>query len=404
MIIIREEAMKLKLKNKILLISALSAAVPAIVIIIILIITMNSTEKKLTEKSHHDAIHEIQRIAKDIYSTSKVSDELISKKLDNSLFYMRNTIRNRGGAKFSGPTIVWQAKNQFTKDITPISLPSLKVGNTNFSKTFSIETTVPIIDETTQYYDATFTIFQRMNEEGDMLRVATNVQTLDNKRAIGTYIPVNNIDGSRNEVINTVLNGNVFKGSAYVVNKWYQTQYEPLKDNNGNVIGMIYSGISLDETVPELRQMILNTEVGKTGYVYVLRGSGPKKGEYIISLNGKRDGEKILDAKGAEGNEFIKNIINTALEKGDGEVFLSEYFWKNKDDEKPRKKIASVVYFKKFDWVIGAGIYEEELFETANLVESQTSIVILYTSIALVVIVFLVLLVNRMIIIGNRIA
>ncbi|HOD39031.1 MAG TPA: Cache 3/Cache 2 fusion domain-containing protein [Candidatus Wallbacteria bacterium] len=47
----------------------------------------------------------------------------------------------------------------------------------------------PIIDEVANLVGDTCTIFQRMNENGDMLRVATNVITKDGRRAIGTFIP-----------------------------------------------------------------------------------------------------------------------------------------------------------------------------------------------------------------------
>ncbi|CAF1835271.1 methyl-accepting chemotaxis protein TlpC [Bacillus subtilis] len=74
----------------------------------------------------------------------------------------------------------------------------------------------------------TITIFQ-----GDT-RVATNVMK-NGERAVGTQ--------ASSEVIAAVLKkGKRFYGQADVAGSSYQTAYMPLKDQNGNIIGMLYAG------------------------------------------------------------------------------------------------------------------------------------------------------------------
>jgi len=76
----------------------------------------------------------------------------------------------------------------------------------------------------------TATIFQ------DDVRISTNVLTEGHERAIGTRIA--------EEVYNQVIGkGEPWIGRAYVVNNWYITAYEPIKDIIGNVIGILYVGI-----------------------------------------------------------------------------------------------------------------------------------------------------------------
>ena len=97
-----------------------------------------------------------------------------------------------------------------------------------------------MVDKVKELVGGTCTIFQRMNAEGDMLRVATNVEKLDGTRAIGTYIPHTNPDGRANPVIAAVLRGETFTGRAYVVNAWYVTAYQPIWDarrEQGDKIG-----------------------------------------------------------------------------------------------------------------------------------------------------------------------
>lgn len=68
-------------------------------------------------------------------------------------------------------------------------------------------------------------------------RVATTVRSANGERAIGTKVS--------DIVAQTVLkNGQIYLGEANVVGELYQTAYEPIRDINGDIIGIFYVGIS----------------------------------------------------------------------------------------------------------------------------------------------------------------
>ena len=76
----------------------------------------------------------------------------------------------------------------------------------------------------------TATIFQ------DDVRISTNVRNADDSRAIGTRV--------MEEVYNQVfVIGEPWVGRAYVVNDWYITAYEPIRDIHHKIIGILYVGI-----------------------------------------------------------------------------------------------------------------------------------------------------------------
>lgn len=67
-------------------------------------------------------------------------------------------------------------------------------------------------------------------------RVATTVRTKSGNRAIGTRVS--------KDVSDRVLdNGLPWTDTAFVVNEWYVSAYEPIKDLSGRIIGMLYVGI-----------------------------------------------------------------------------------------------------------------------------------------------------------------
>ncbi len=73
------------------------------------------------------------------------------------------------------------------------------------------------------------TIFQ------DDVRISTNVQLNDGARAIGTRASAEVSDAVRRR-------GQTRHGRAFVVNEWYVTAYEPIRDHAGKTIGMLNVG------------------------------------------------------------------------------------------------------------------------------------------------------------------
>lgn len=96
----------------------------------------------------------------------------------------------------------------------------------------------------------TATIFQ------DDVRISTNVKKEDDTRAIGTRVS--------EEVYNqVVIQGEPWFGRAYVVNDWYITAYEPIRDIRDRIIGILYVGI-LEQKYQDIRRQTILTFLGIT--------------------------------------------------------------------------------------------------------------------------------------------
>lgn len=286
-------------------------------------------------------------------------DALLQQVMNHNLNVARYLLKGAGGIQLAPEQVTWNAVNQFTKQAQTVSLPKVLVGGTWLGQQRDPNVSVPVVDKAKSLVGGTCTIFQRMNAQGDMLRVATNVIGKDGKRAIGTFIPAVNPDGTPNPVVSTVLRGGTYRGVAFVVDSWYVTAYEPIRDASGRINGMLYTGVKT-ESVDSLRKAIMSIRVGKDGYVSVIGGKGDQRGHYIISHKGERDGENIWEAKDSHGRYFIQERINRAVELKPGEMFKMYYPWKNPGENKPRQKVAMVTYYAPWDWVISATAYEDD--------------------------------------------
>jgi len=89
------------------------------------------------------------------------------------------------------------------------------------------------------------------------LRISTNVLDDKGNRAVGTRV-------SR-EVNEAVLTkGDAYVGRAFVVTAWYITAYEPIRDINSRIIGMLYVGM-LEKPYIDLRNRVMATFAGLAG-------------------------------------------------------------------------------------------------------------------------------------------
>jgi hypothetical protein len=104
----------------------------------------------------------------------------------------------------------------------------------------------PLVDEVVRRIGGSCTLFQRLDDQGSMVRAATTVLDPAGRRNIGTYIARTDADGTRNPVLAAVLGGKVFTGEATVAGRPYFTAYAGLHDDAGALIGMLYVGLPLD--------------------------------------------------------------------------------------------------------------------------------------------------------------
>jgi len=88
------------------------------------------------------------------------------------------------------------------------------------------------------------------------IRVATNVKTATQERAVGTIV-------SKEVYERVILRGEKWIGRAFVVNDWYISAYAPLRDINGTVIGMLYTGI-LEAKYRDVMRLTVWTFLGVT--------------------------------------------------------------------------------------------------------------------------------------------
>ncbi len=299
---------------------------------------------KVAEESEFMAQRDTNRIVIGLLDTFRIQSAQLQQKVDESLLVADYVMRQHGRFKPS-PTefLMWEARNQFTQETQTVSLPQMMAGDTGLTKNFSFEHVTPIVDDVQRMMHTTCTIFQRMNAHGDMLRIATTVPQTDGTRAIGTYIPAINPDGEPNPVIATVLQGETYRGRAYVVNAWYLTAYTPLTNEQGDVIGVLYVGVPQEN--PILRDTILKTRIGVSGYAFVLDRQG------IIQLHPQADlvGKHVVDDLGIE--EFQQALDHLS----DSVVSTLTYTFQG------QRKFASYVYFPDWEWVLCVGYVREEM-------------------------------------------
>jgi methyl-accepting chemotaxis protein len=358
---------RLNLRARLLLTGLAILVIPLAIITGVVIVKQNEMRTAAAEACRELAYHDLDHMVEGIRAMCAAQQDVLQDNVRNGLAVTHHAIEQRGAVTTDPQTVTWEAVNQFSRQSTMVELPRMLVGGQWLGQNRSAAEPSPVVDDVRELVGGTATIFQRMNDRGDMLRVCTNVMQKDGRRAIGTYIPAVNPDGRPNPVIQAVLAGRTFEGRAYVVDRWYITAYEPLRDQAGDIIGISYFGVPM-ESATALRQSIMDIQVGKTGYIYVL----DSQGNYVISHRGTRDGENILQARDSDGVHFIQEIIAKARALPPGGIAEQFYPWLNPGDSHPRMKVARIAYYEPWDWIIGAGSYEDE-FLAAELMVSDLS-------------------------------
>jgi methyl-accepting chemotaxis protein len=345
----------LGIRAKVVLIAGVASVVSGFAIMAIGL----AQSDRFAERASSEAVSEVTA-RKDGLVLSTVDlietlDATLQQKLAADVQVGERLAEQLGGFNTSDEELVrWSAINQFDLSTEEVRLPQMRVGETWLGQVSDPADDAVLVDDVLGLVGAISTVFQRMNDDGDMLRVATNVAKNDGTRAIGTYIPATNPDGSPNAVVNTLLSGDTFLGTAFVVNRWYITAYAPIFDERGRVIGSFFVGFPQD-AVDELRSAVEGVDVGANGAMSIIRAGGAQRGEYVFSPGGDLDGENVLDEIDADGKPYIEQILDLASGLADGEVGKTIY---RSPQHGPVS--AHIAYYAPWDWVVVANAVESD--------------------------------------------
>jgi methyl-accepting chemotaxis protein len=262
----------------------------------------------------------------------------------------------RGGLRVGGGSVSWRATNQVTKKTTSVSLPRATVDGVWLGQNRNTKVRTPLVDDIRSMTGATVTVFQRMNDAGDLLRVATNVPSAEGGRAIGTFIPAV-ADGAPNAVAAAIKAGTPYRGVAKVVDTWYVSAYDPIRDSSGRVIGALYVGLPQADAIAGLTKAIAETKVGINGGVTVYSTAPADKGRVIASTATDAVGDTDLGAADGRGAKYVEEIVTRAPELEGDARWRSEYVLPGVTGAPAADTAVTVTYYPAYQWAIAVSAY-----------------------------------------------
>ncbi len=297
-----------------------------VVIVGLGIYTISMQKNRIQENTDTRMTEQVNDLAEFIEVEIRNNQKSVNKFLNvaHDVFY------NDGTLKVSDSSFVtMQAVNQNTDATKQVKVPRWRWGNKQVHKNFNF------VDKIGKLTDATATIFQKI--PGGYLRISTNVMKENGERAVGTYIPNNS------PVIQTIENGQTFRGRAFVVNAWYLTAYEPIRID-GEIRGILYVGVK-EKNMGELRDIFYQKTYFENGYPYMF----DSEGNVIIHPDDATEGINI------QNEEFYKKMVNDP--DGEGKI---RYMWEGKPKYQYYKYVDAV------DSYVTTTIYEEDFLGIIN--------------------------------------
>jgi methyl-accepting chemotaxis protein len=250
------------------------------------------------------------------------------------------------GAEFGGS---FEADAAAPVDIGGRQVPALK----HDGKVLNLDFSAP--DRFSGETGGNATIF--VVDGDDFVRVTTSVKKENGERAVGTQLD------RASPAYAALKGGKVYVGLATLFGKQFITQYAPVRDAGGKVVGALYVGVDISLEAAALKERIRAIKVGETGYFYVLNAA-PGKVEGDLLVHPTREGQNILAERASNGRAFVREIL-------DRKTGTLVYDWQNPGETATREKIVSFAFFKDWNWVIVGGTYRDEITAHATSLRNQ---------------------------------
>ncbi len=236
--------------------------------------------------------------------------DTVSAQMLGQLRIAEQLVAQRGALGFGEP-VAWTATNQVSGVQRDVVLPALEVGGQGFGQNDDPATPTAVVDEVAALLGAAVTVFQRVDDAGDMLRVGTTVPNAEGRRAIGTYIPAVAADGTATPVVRALLAGETYSGVATVVGEPYVTAYSPLVVD-GRVVGALFVGVPQADVDAPVRASLDGMNAGDAGGLTVLAADGSTVVPASAVVRDSDASDLVAQAAALEDGEHIVRTLDVA--------------------------------------------------------------------------------------------
>lgn len=176
-----------------------------------------------------------------------------------------------------------------------------------------------MVDEIAEDLGVAATVFMRQGE--DFVRISTNILKEDRKRAVGTML------GTASAAYGPVMDKKMYVGQADILGKPYLAAYDPILDESGEVIGILFLGIprteiqtisaqSMNELLGRVGVMLLAVLAGATVVTYVFTSRLNRQIMGIVSM--LSENSDTVHAASEQVSEASRSLAQGAAEQSSG--------------------------------------------------------------------------------------
>jgi hypothetical protein len=262
--------------------------------------------------------------------------------------------------------VAWRARDETSGAMSDIRLPVLSAGDIRLLPVADFGHAAPVVDEIKRMNGTAATIFERMDEGGDMLRISSSVQAATGERDIGSYLPVS----AHGAALMAVLGGRSYIAQAALPASGFLTAYQPLEDQKGKVVGMLATAFSEEQITDKIRAFVnRQSNVDRVG-LFAWRASGADEGTAVMMADHSLEGQNLWQRTDSSGALYVQQISTRALVLPVGETGEYQYRRPARVGAIPQTMVARFAYVRELDWVVGYAQPEADLLASAAALES----------------------------------
>ena len=168
--------------------------------------------------------------------------------------------------------------------VAGVQTPSLVLAGSALNNNFKE------VDEFRQLTAGVATVFVRSGDE--FIRISTSLTKQDGSRAIGTLLD------RKHPAYDRLIAGQNYVGKAVLFDRYYMTQYTPVRDSGGKVIAVLFVGFDYTDAQNAQFENLKNFRIGSTGSLALL----DDQNRWLVAPAGVQ----ALEQAGKSVSEFVK--------------------------------------------------------------------------------------------------